>query len=268
MKKAVIVILIFFPVAVMLFSCQKIVHPDLNTSPPQLVIEGEISDAPGPYSVTINRSVGFYSDNNFPPVDGAKVEISDNQGVTDTLTETSPGSYVTHVLQGAIGNSYTLSVRVGDTLYTATSTMPAKVSLDSVTFDHSGGRRQKNEIIPQANYQDPAAIKNYYRFVLYINGTQFTREIYAFSDRLTDGKYITQSLRMDSSYLQPGDQLRLDMYCIDGNVYNYFNQLSQSSGTGSFNTAASPANPATNFTGGAFGVFSAHTVSTKTVTVY
>jgi hypothetical protein len=72
---------------------------------------------------------------------------------------------------------------------------------------------------------------------------------------------------MDSAYLSAGDQLQVDMYCIDVNVYNYFNQLSQSVGTGAFNTAASPANPSTNFSNGAYGVFSAHTVSTKTVSV-
>ncbi|HEV9037451.1 MAG TPA: DUF4249 domain-containing protein [Puia sp.] len=254
--------------AVTLFSCQKTVHPDLNTASPKLVIVGEVTDGPGPYTVAINRSVGFYSDNDFPAVDGATVKISDNLGVTDTLTETSPGVYTTHVLHGVTGNTYTLSVTVNDTSFTAISTMPAKVLLDSVTFDHSGGRRQKSEIIPQANYQDPAGIKNYYQFALYINGTQFTKDIYAFNDRLTDGRYLIQSLRMDSTYLDPGDLVKVDMYCIDVNVYDYFNQLSRASGTGAFNTAAAPANPATNITGGAYGVFSAHTVSSKTVTVF
>lgn len=252
--------------AVTLFSCQKVVQLNLNTEPPQLVIQGEVTDGAGPYTVTINRSVGFYSDNNFPPVDGATVKISDNTGLTDTLTETTPGNYQTHLLQGVIGNTYTLSVTVADTTYTAVSTMPAKVPLDSITFDNTGGRRNK-QIIPQADYQDPAGVKNYYRFVLYINGTPFTRNIYAFSDRLTDGKYVIQSLRMDSSYLNPGDQLRVDMDCIDVSVYNYFNQLAQATGAGTFNTAAAPANPATNITNGAYGVFSAHTLSSKTVTV-
>ena len=250
----------------MFFSCQKVVHLNLDTAPPQLVIQGEVTDGPGPYTVAINRSVAFYSDNNFPAVDGATVKISDDRGVTDTLTETSPGNYSTHVLQGAIGNTYTMTVTVNDTTYTAVSTMPQKVLLDSVTFDNTGGRRN-DRIIPQADYQDPAGVKNYYQFQLYINGTQFTREIYAFNDRLTDGKYIIQSLRMDSSYLNPGDQLRVDMSCIDVNVFNYFNQLSQATGAGTFNTAAAPANPATNISNGAYGVFSAHTVSSKTVTV-
>ena len=254
---------------VLLLSCQKVVTLNLNTVPPQLVIQGEVTDQPGPYTVTISRSVNFYADNSFPAVSGAVVHISDGQGITDSLTETSPGSYVTHVLAGRPGNTYTLTVTVGDTSYTAASTMPVAVPLDSITLEHTNGRfGRKDQITPQANYQDPAGVKNYYEYVLYIGGVQFTRDIYAFSDRLTDGKYIVQDLRMDSTYLLPGDQLRVDMYCTDANVYNYFNQLSRSTGTGAFNTTAAPANPSTNLSNGAYGVFSAHTVRSKTVTVY
>lgn len=254
---------------VLLFSCQKVVNLDLRTAASQLVIQGEVTEAPGPYTVSINRSVGFYADNNFPAVDGATVKISDDQGGTDSLTETGPGKYVTHSIQGRPGTTYTLSVLVDGASYTAAATMPPPVLLDSVTFDNTGGGRfgRKNDIIPQANYQDPAGVKNYYQFALYIAGTRFTKNVYAFNDRLSDGKYITQNLRMDSSYLDPGELLRVDMYCIDANVYNYFSQLSQATGTGAFNTAAAPANPSTNISNGAYGVFSAHTVSTRTVTV-
>ena len=112
----------------------------LNTAP-QLVIQGEVTDAPGPYTISVNRSVGFYADNSFPPVDGATVRISDDSGVTDSLTETTPGNYSTHLLQGRSGATYTLSVTIHDTIYTAVSTMPAAVPLDSVTFDNSGGGR-------------------------------------------------------------------------------------------------------------------------------
>jgi len=248
-----------------LTACQKTVTLPLNVAQSQIVIQGEVTDAPGPYTVTINQSVGFYADNTFPAISGAQVRIGDGQ-ITDSLTETSPGIYTTHTLKGQSGTTYTLSVKIGDSSYTATSTMPAPVPLDSVTFDNNG-RFKKDQITAQANYQDPPNTKNYYQFVMYINGTQFTKDIYAFDDRLTDGKYITQNLRMDSSYLNPGDQLRMDMYCVDVNVFNYFNQLAQSTGTGSFNTAASPANPSSNISNGAYGIFSAHTISSKTVTV-
>jgi hypothetical protein len=252
---------------VLLASCQKTVKLPLNTAPSQWVIQGEVTDGPGPYTVSISQSVAFYADNVFPAVSGASVQISDNQGVTDVLSETSPGTYTTHLLQGKPGNTYTLSVKIGDSSFSAVSTMPAPVLIDSITFDVSSAFK-KNLITPQVNYQDPPGVKNYYQFLMYINGVQFTKAIYAFDDRLTDGKYIVQNLRMDSSYLSVGDGLQVDMYCIDVNVYNYFNQLEQASSTGSFNTSSAPANPSSNISNGAYGVFSAHTVSSRRLTVY
>ncbi len=257
---------IFFGLSAVLFlSCQKTVKLSLNTAPPQLVIEGQVTNTPGPYTVTISRSVAFYADNDFPGVSGASVLISDGQGVTDSLTETSTGSYTTHVLQGKPGNTYTLSVRLNDTTYTAESTMPQPVALDSVTFDNAIGG---NSLRAQVYFQDPPDVKNYYQFILFINGSQFTKDYFVFDDRLSDGRYITQKLQMDSSYLSAGQQLKVNLQCIDLNVYNYFNQLAQATSTGAFNTTAAPANPSTNISNGAYGYFSAHTISSQTVTVH
>ena len=93
-----------------LYSCKKTVVLNLNTAPAQIVIQGEVTDSAGPYTISINQTVGFYADNTFPAVSGAIVKISDNNGVTDSLTETTPGVYATHILQGVPGNTYTLSV--------------------------------------------------------------------------------------------------------------------------------------------------------------
>ena len=257
------------PIAIALLvlcSCQKVVTLNLNNAAPQLVIEGNVTDGPSPDTVTIFRSVNFYADNNFPAVEGASVTISDNTGVKDLLTEISPGIYITHSIQGTPGNTYSLSVVVNDTAYTATSAMPQPVNLDSITFLTSSLIR-KDQITPVANFQDPPGLGNYYRFAAHINGGLFTKDIFVFEDRLSDGRYINDNLRMDSSYLNPGDLLQVDMYCVDKNDYTYFFQLERSSSTGTFNTEASPANPSTNITNGAYGYFSAHTVRSKTVSV-
>jgi len=247
-----------------MYSCQKVVNLKLNSVYPYTVIEGEITDLAGPYTVTIRQSVNFSSDNTFPAISGALVRVTDNEGVTDTLTETAPGVYTTHILQGKPGNTYTLTAFAHDTLYTATSTMPYPVPFDSVTFNKSGGFGDK-DIWAAPNFQDPPGIKNYYQFIEYINGQQLTKDIFVLDDRLSDGKYISRNLRNDSSYLAVGDNLEVKMYCIDENIYNYFYQLDQSQGSNAFNTTASPANPATNIDNGALGYFSAHTVrSVKT----
>jgi hypothetical protein len=259
---------VFYFLTIMLAfsSCQKVVTLNLNTAAPQLVIEGEITDATGPYSVTISQSVNFYADNTYPPVSGAVVKVSDDQGKTDSLEETSPGVYSTNFLQGKPGATYSLSVSTQNKNYSAVSTMPLPVPLDSLTLNLTSGFGQQR-IDAIVNFQDPPGIANYYEFVEYINGQAFPRNNFVFDDRLSDGKYISLVLRTDSSYISPGDAVRVDMYSIDENTYTYFLELRQSSGTGAFNATASPANPTTNVVGGALGYFSAHTTETKSIVV-
>jgi hypothetical protein len=251
---------------IFIYSCEKTITPNLDAATSQIVIQGNVTDTEGPYTVTINKSVGFYADNTYPAVSGAVVTISDDMGTTDILTETSAGTYQTHTLQGQSGHTYTLSVTSNDITYTASSTMPVAVQLDSITLNHTSGSGDKR-IEAIANFQDPAGIKNYYQFEEYINGQLFTKNFYIFDDRLSDGKYIANTLRTDSAWINKGDLLKVNMYCIDENVHTYFSQLIQSGGSGAFNTTASPANPTSNISNGAFGYFSAHTVRSQTITI-
>ncbi len=248
--------------ALLLFSCKKVVTLNLKNVPAAIVIEGEVTNLKGPYYVTINRPVDFYAGNSFPPVSGATVVISNEEGQIDSLIEVTPGTYATNFIQGAPGDTYKLSATVQGVNYTAVSTMPSTVNLDSITWASNSGFGRK-QISAVANFQDPKGVKNYYQFIEYLNGTQLTKDQFIFDDRLSDGRYIENTLFNDSSYLQAGDQLTVNMYCIDSAVYNYFFQLLQSDGAGTFNTSASPANPTSNISNGAYGYFSAHTVSSQ-----
>jgi hypothetical protein len=254
-------------ILILLCSCQKVVNLNLTSTPPQLVIEGNITDTPGPDTVKIMRSVNFYADNNFPGVTGATVTISDNTGAKETLKEITPGVYITSTLKGTPGNSYSMQAIVNDTTYAATSTMPQPIELDSVTFLISS-TFQKDKITPVANFQDPAGVDNYYRFQEHINGALYTKDFFVFSDRLSDGRYVNLNLRSDTINMYRGDLLQVDLFSVDKNDYNYFFELNQSTGTGTFGGNASPANPATNISNGAYGYFSAHTVRSRTVLVY
>jgi len=235
----------------------------LNDAGPRIVIQGEVTDQPGPYIVRVNYSVGFDKTNDFPPISGALVKISDGEGHTDTLTEPLPGIYFTKSILGKPGNTYSLSVLANDTLYTAVSTMPQPVRLDSVTFNETKiFNDETTYAVP--NFQDPAGVTNYYQFIEYLNGKLLNKTVFVFDDRLSDGRYITRTLRNDSAYLKPFDLLELRMYCIDKPVYEYFNQLDESSNGFS---SASPDNPVSNISNGALGYFSAHTSSIITTQV-
>lgn len=244
-------------------SCKKVIHVDLNDAAPAIVIQGEVTDAPGPYEVTITKTVNFSATNNFPPVSGAIVTLTDNSGLNDSLTETSPGEYFTHASwQGKPGNSYRISVNSGGKVFTAISVMPQPVALDSITFESNGRFSGKTTISVVPHFQDPPGVANYYQFAEMINGTSLNK-IYLMDDRLSDGKYIHQNLFDDSVHIKTGDVVVLNMYSIDANVYHYLDEMRQVSNDAG---SVTPANPTSNFSNGALGFFSAHTIVSKSAT--
>src|ERR1035437_121836 len=81
-------------------SCQKVITFDLNSVNPKLVIQGNITNQPGPYTIQLSHTVNVYDPNVFPAVSGASVIVSDNVGTIDTLKEISSGIYRTSKLLG------------------------------------------------------------------------------------------------------------------------------------------------------------------------
>jgi hypothetical protein len=261
---------LFFVTLILLsavFACKKVIWVDLKDVAPQIVIEGNITDLPGPYQVQISKTVNFSADNVFPPVSEAIVQITDSTaGVSEILTESTPGTYTTNLLQGFPGHTYNLSVSADSQRYTASSTMPQPIELDSVNFSRELSLNNDQIIEAVVNFQDPPGLGNCYQFTETINRKLLDR-IFVFNDRLSDGRYINQILFTDSAYLHIGDTLQLQMFCIDPNVYNYFNTLELITEDNS-TQSATLANPMTNISNGSLGYFSAHTVFTRELQVY
>jgi hypothetical protein len=247
--------------SLLLYACTKVINVNLNDAAPQIVVEGIITNTPGPYQVQLTKTVNFSDPNTFPPVSGAVVKITDNiANVTDILTETNPGIYTTHTIQGLPGHSYQLSIVSAGQTYTASSAMPQPVALDSISFQHTSIFNTLN-ISAVPNFQDPLGIKNYYSFFQYVNGKRL-KYTAVFDDRLSDGRYINVALRNDSSYIKIGDTISLSMNCIDKSTYDYFYTFSQVAGNNNFQSA-SPSNPISNVSNNALGYFSAYTTQQK-----
>lgn len=241
-----------------MYACTKVITVNLNDSSPQFVIEGIITNARGPYQVQITKSVNFSETNSFPPVTGATVKITDITGaVTDILTEATPGIYKTHTIQGIPGHSYQLDITTGSQNFTASSTMPLPVRLDSISFQYTD-RLGKIDITNVPNFYDPPGVKNYYSFTQTVNSRKI-KLTSVFDDRLSDGKYISLPLRTDSTYITYKDTVSVTMNCIDKSTYDYFYTFFQVSGGSSFRTSASPSNPISNISNNALGYFGAYT---------
>ncbi len=251
-------LILFFVVATLLMSCEKEISIDLGTVEPQIVIEGNITDAPGPYYIRISRTVNFSSQNNFPTVSNALVIISDDKGVSDTLTETVPGVYKTRTIEGVPENTYFLNVSTEGRNYHSSSTMPKRVNLDSLIFNPLIFSSQKDLYYTVPIYTDPIEPGNYYRFYLFVNGKK-DNSYSVFNDNLNNGLVNGRPLFGRDTEIKSGDTVTVEMHCIDKNIYNYLFALSQlSSGRPG---GVTPSNPTTNISGDyALGYFSAHTI--------
>ncbi|WP_077134148.1 DUF4249 domain-containing protein [Spirosoma montaniterrae] len=244
-----------------LSSCEKVIDVDLRDTDTKTVIEGNITDQAGPYTVRVSQTANFNESGTGQTLDNATVLITDNTGQRDTLRGVGNGLYQTRTLRGTPGRAYTLSVTVGGKLYTATSTMPQPVVLDKLTYEDAGPGSKAI----YAHFDDPANAINQYRFVMWINDKR-QDAIFISDDRLRNGirnRIALFSPGASADEVEPNDNVRVEMQGIDAGVYDYFKSLSDLLG----GQSASPANPNTNLSGGAVGYFSAQTVSTNSLLV-
>lgn len=244
-------------------ACQKVVTPDLNPGERLLVIEGEVTDGPGPYTARLSRSADYYQPGDPQGIAGAFVTITDGSNKPDTLTDRGGGIYQTRSLRGLAGHTYALRATVSGKTYTASSTLPTRIPIQSLSQESQAVGK-----LVYVHFTDPARVPNYYRWTVFINGKQ-QNVVFAASDRLFDGLQTRQALFVSpnsGNEIETGDRVRIQMQCIDPAVFNYFFALSQVIG-GSQSQSATPANPTTNLSGGALGYFSAYSATTDSLTV-
>ena len=242
-------------------SCTKVVDIDINSSNPQYVIEGEVTDG-GVQTVHITRSVNYSEESKYPAVTNATVIISDGADNTDTLEQVTPGHYETNRIHGTPGHTYTLRVIVDGQEFLSSSIMPQPVGLDSLSLiaDSSCGEDIKT---PVATFQDPSGMRNFYYFIVYKNGVR-SKTLFLDNDLVNDGQLVNTSLRDFDAEYNSGDDVRVEMQCVSQTMFDYYFSLQQTIGQSS----ATPANPVSNISGkGALGYFSAHTVAQRSVIV-
>lgn len=265
MKSNIYLIII---ILIVLFSgCTEEIEVNLNSSEAVVVIEGSVSTDSEYSEVLLSRSKDFSGTNTFDGIENAYVQLSDDNGNSEVLDETSSGQYVSSEITGEQGVTYTLKVVVNDTTYTSSCEIPTMIRMDSVFMrkeisDSFWDNDNDTVINFYIYYTDPADEDNYYQFVAYKNGEQVSS--YVASDLTTDGLSVEQTITFidvnsadedddEDEILESGDMVTIEMRCISADVYEYFDDLSSSS------TASTPTNPETNIEGAELGYFSAYT---------
>jgi len=250
----------------LLTSCDKVITLPIKDNEAKVVIEANITDEPGPYFVRLTRSINLNETNIYPVIENGTVVISDNTGIKDTLKYSKDGIYKTKLIQGVYGRTYNLEVNVEGKNFTATTTMPSKVYLDSLrinTFSFNG--KTQYSIIPV--YTDPMELGNNYRFIQKINDT-LDNNYNIFNDNLNNGKINQRPLGGGNKDLtiKNLDIVSVEMQCLSKSAHLYYYTLTQQNGGGPGGGTA-PTNLPNNIIGGALGLFSAYTTQTKTILI-
>lgn len=244
-----------------LSACEEVIDIKLKDADQVLVIEGGVSNSETTHYVYISKTVPFSSNSTNNPQSGANVKIQEEgSSAARTFSEVSPGRYRINNYQASPGRTYKLTVTFENEQYEATSTMPPPIAIDSIgtVTDSFFGDEEKTVAVV---YQDPPGEKNYFRYLVSVNGKP-SNFVFAYNDKFNDGKKVQRNLYHEDLDLAVGDYVEVEQHCIDQAVYTYFNGI-QSNNPGS----AAPANPTSNFNKGVLGYFSAHSVTRAATTI-
>ena len=262
--------ILFISVAILLFSCEKVIEVNLNEAEPKLVIEGNITSESGPYEVVLTTSGGYFDNSAVQAVENGIVRISSEDGSSETLTEISPGRYITENFVGIENKSYNLFVEVNGETYTATEYLPGKVEIDSLAYEETNFGPPPDEmgknISLLCTFTDRAETEDYYRFIIFVNGerTDGIFNPYLVTDDIfINGRTYTAGLPLIR--ILPGDTIKLELQAIGFNTFQYFNTLNDALEGGGM--GSTPYNPITNLDNGALGYFGAYTISTDSIII-
>lgn len=262
-------LLLCISLLLVLFSaCEDVIDIDLKDVEPQIVIESSITDQLGSCMVKISKTGDYFKPSIFPMVSGATVKIMDDAGNSEILQETEAGVYTSPSLQGIPGSTYILKVNAEGKDYTAFSTMPNSLHIDSLSYEYTStgfGMHKKDGYKLHCYFKDPAGIDNYARFKVYKN-KKLLDGFFLYRDKFRDGNPIDFSDFLDEVFAL-NDTLRVELLSVNKATFDYLSTLANVSGKTNKGPTATPANPNTNLSNGALGYFGAFTVRTKVIII-
>ena len=273
----------FLPYLLFLFiSCTKAIDVPIPRQERKIVIESRITnfqnlptlDKDENNYVKINKTT-YLNGSDIYFIPGANVSvIEENTGTVFPYEQFFYLSYIpVQNFAGKAGNTYTLNIKVGDSIYTATDKMPNLCTIDSmyVTYLEQGYSLLQNAegYYLHVLFRDNPSEKNYYRYKIGSDNS-FTPTINSidFLD-IFDVKFLnsTQNIIIVPYAFTSGDVIYFELQSLSFKAYDYYRGLNLllTSDGGFFTTP--PANPTSNISNGALGFFMATQISTGTLTV-
>ena len=129
----------FFFTILLLSNCVNPIELPIRDIQPELVVEGFITNEPGPHVIRLTRSSDYTTPYDFAGVlereEGATVGLRDSEGIYTELKDIGRGYYATSPeFSGEVGKSYTLSIQtnVRENYISQPVTIPQGPEIDDV----------------------------------------------------------------------------------------------------------------------------------------
>lgn len=124
-----------------LTSCEDVINLKTDDGPPQLVVDGWLTNEPGQQAITLSWSSSYFDNTAPKPVLGALVTVTDDKGKIYKFEDLAGnGKYVwgktTADTLGHVGRTYSLKVVNGTDTFTAKSELKRVPTVDSVVYRH------------------------------------------------------------------------------------------------------------------------------------
>ena len=234
----------------------------------KLIVDGSVTNLPGPYFVQLSYSVPFISNNLTDPVNGADVSISDNLGNVFPLKDLSNGVYKSDsaAFKGIVGRTYQVNIKTLDNkqYQSKPEVLLTPVPVDTVTSKYVPTQTRAKGFDVFVKVKDPSVSENFYRWkwrnyeaidicrisrlkndagsFVYLSPccqpcweiTTSYGSLALFSDDLINGKNFTQkvaNIPYDNIY---DYYMQIEQYSVSKENYTYWNlvqgQISNSGG--------------------------------------
>lgn len=262
MKKALFIILITSFIAM---SCEEVIDVNLNESSPSLVAEGSILYN-SLCNVRLTYTSSYFDTAGYAFEDEAIITISDSEERSEVLEYTGEGNYRGDAIKGLPGHTYTMSITVGNNEYQAQSKLNPPPTLLQLKYEELDipHYTEKTIYTIKSLIVDDRYQENYYLFRYYRNNEMLNDHYSTYSDRFIQSDTVAYSDYM--LHFHAGDTVKVELYAIDREVYNYFNLVNDV--LFSAMNSSTPFNPSSNFSGDILGYFMAASFDSETIIIH
>lgn len=256
-------------------ACTEALDIDLNEGENnRLVVAGEITNEPGPYSVRLTRSTSYFYNRPAPAELGATVTISDGEQTFILTDDDNDGTYWTDsAARGVPGRTYTLNIKLTNgEEYEAVDHMPIPNRFDTIYYEYTN--EEYGLTLPQyhyffyASFTEHEGVDDCYMFYVYFNDSCYNSKFedvkWTFAGSIYDGCGMFEKVQIcdaneDSIPKKP--EARFDLFSVSPEYHQFISDISDETFGNSTILQGPPANIYTNVSNGALGFFCARSTT-------